>query len=152
MPYLTPHDIEKRVSIRAVNVLPYAGSFAFSVTWEEESGARYHDPAPVELPYPSHSERFVDGSDNSALIFEIRLELERSGPARAEQLGINLDAYYAAIDEWNGRVTVHSVADDGTAFTTLQEIPDHLSPTYQGRAQAHRSDPERTASGTQVGR
>lgn len=145
MPYLTPHDIEKRVSIRAVNVLPYAGSFAFSVTWEEESGARYHDPAPVELPYPSNSERFADGSDNSALFFEIRLELERSGPARAEQLGINLDAYYAAIDEWNGRVTVHSAADDGEAFTTPQQTQDRHFPSGPYQAQAHRSDPARTA-------
>ena len=152
MPYLSPHEIEKRLSIRSVEVRPYVRSFAFVITWEDEAGARHPDATLVELAYPPQAQGFAAEADNSAHIFEIRLELERSGPTRAEQLGIGLDAYYAALDEWDGRVTVFNVGDTSEAFTTPPQIQAGPNPTGPYQGPIHPSDLARTASGKRAGR
>jgi hypothetical protein len=141
MPYLIPHEIEKRVRIRTVDVRPYARSFAFTITWQDQAGARYPDNTQVELAYAPPGEDFVARA-NSAHIFEIRLELERSGPTRAKQLGISLDAYYSALDGWDGRVTILT----GKDFTTPQQIPNRHFPSGPYQAQVHQSGPAQTAS------
>lgn len=104
MPYLLPQPIQNKVRIRAVYVRPYNGKFSFAVTWEGEDGLK-PDAEQCEMTYAPEA-GLSEGANNAAMVYGIRLELEQSGPKRAKELGVTISEYYAALDAWDGNVTI----------------------------------------------